>query len=126
MFLNFVKRHGLKLRSHKRFRLFDIKSDVVGSINKDSVEDISAPLDAMLNQIGEDFEFSHVNGFFWRILIITVALSNVRDYHQRVGLSAKCARLKERLLVPNATLINEFSSLDVINCVDDKAEALPE
>jgi hypothetical protein len=80
----------------------------------------------MLNQIGEAFNSAHGIGFLWRILRITVALSHVRDYHLRVGLSAKCARLKERLLVPNATLINEFSSLDVINCVDDKAEALPE
>jgi hypothetical protein len=126
LLLNSVNSRVLKLLSHKRLRLFDIKSGVVGSINKDSVEDISSPLDAMLNLRGEVSESAHGNGFFRRILGITVALSHVRDHHLRVGLSAKCARLKERLLVPNATLINVKTSIDVINCVDDKAEALPE
>jgi len=50
----------------------------------------------------------------------------VRDHHLRVCLGSQSARLKERLLIPDTACVNVETSLDIIDCIDHKVEALPE
>lgn len=44
----------------------------------------------------------------------------------RITLSSQSTRFEQRSTVPDATAINEKSSLDVIDGIDDEVEALPE
>ena len=50
----------------------------------------------------------------------------MRDDHLRVCLGAEGAGLKEGLLVPDAAFINVMAGINIINCVDYEAQALPE
>jgi hypothetical protein len=50
----------------------------------------------------------------------------VRDHHLRVSLRAQGARLEEGLLVPDAASVDVETSLDVVDCIDNEIEALPE
>ena len=59
------------------------------SVYKMFIEFISAPLDAMLDLIGEISQSAHRNGLFWWILRVTVALSLVWNNHLRVSFSTK-------------------------------------
>jgi hypothetical protein len=50
----------------------------------------------------------------------------MRDNHLRVSLGAESAGLEKGLLVPDAASVNIETSLDVIDCIYNKIEALPE
>ena len=106
--------------------VFKIGNKVSWGVNKEFVELVSAPFDAVLNLIWEVSKSAHWDGFFWWILGVTVALSYVRNDHLRVGLGTKSSRLKERLLVPYASCVNVESSLDVIDSIDNEVLAFPE
>lgn len=103
-----------------------IGNKVAWDVNKEFVELVSAPFDAVLNLIWEVSKSAHWDGFFWWILRITVALSYVRNDHLRVGLGTKSSRFKERLLEPNAFCVDVESSLDVIDSIDNEVELFPE
>jgi hypothetical protein len=49
-------------------RLFNVTSCVVRCINKELVEEVSSPFNAMLNLIREISESAHGNRFFRRVL----------------------------------------------------------
>lgn len=91
-----------------------------------SVELVAAPLNAVLNLVGEVTERAHGDGLFGRILRVTVGLGLVRNDHLRVGLGAESAGLEERLAVPDALTIDVETSLNVIDGVDDEVETFPE
>jgi len=116
--------------------LFQSVNEGIGALNKvnsildtadeQAVEGLTAPLNAMLDQVGEVTQSAHGDTFLWRVLRVTVAKGLVGDNHLRVGLGAEGAGLEERLLVPDALLIDVESGLDVIDSVNDEVEALPE
>lgn len=72
----------------------------------------------MFDLIWEVSEGAHWNGFFRRVLRISVALSFVRYHHLRICFGSQSARFQERFLVPNASLVDVKSCVDVVNCVN--------
>lgn len=50
----------------------------------------------------------------------------MRNDHLGIGLSSKSSRLKKGLLVPDTSLIDILTSLDVVNSVDHEAQGVPE
>jgi hypothetical protein len=101
-------------------------SSVLRTIGEDTVELVATPLNAMLNQVGEVSHGAHRDGIFWRVLNFVIAESLVRDDHLRVGFSSKSTGLKEGDFVPNTSLINVSTSVNVVYCVNDKLLAFPE
>ncbi len=114
------------LFSDKLVRFFNEQSSIVWCNNEDIVESISAPLNAMLDQRGEVSEGTNSDTLFRRVFGTTVALSLVRNDHLRVGLGSEGARLQQGLFVPDTAIINVKTGIDVINCINEDAEALPE
>ena len=106
--------------------LVNVSSGIIGSINKEFIEKISSPLDAVLNLRWEISKCAHGNGFLGRILRVSVALSLVRDNHLRVSLGTEGARLEKRFLVPDAASVDIEASLYVVNSIDNEIETLPE
>lgn len=103
-----------------------IGNEVAWDINEELVELVSAPFDAVLNLVWEVSESAHWDGFFWWILRVTVALSDMRNDHLRVALGTKSSGLKEWLSIPNAFCVDVESSLDVIDGIDNEVLAFPE
>lgn len=97
-----------------------------GSVGEELVELSAGPLDAMLDLVGEVSQGAHGDGLFRRILGIAVALSLVGHNHLRVSLGAESTRLKERLLVPDATGVDVETSVDVIDSVNNEVKTFPE
>lgn len=112
--------------SNKSSRVSNETSSVLRSIAEHTVELVTAPLDAMLNQVGEVPHSAHGNSIFWRILDLVIAQCLVRDNHLRVGFSAECSGLKKGLLVPDAPLIDVSTCVNVINSVNHEIKAFPE
>ena len=106
--------------------LVNVSSSIIGSVNKQFVEKISSPLDAVLNLRWEISKCAHGNGFLGRILRVSVALSLVWDNHLRVSLGTEGARLEKRFLVPDAASVDIEASLYVVNSIDNEIETLPE
>lgn len=106
--------------------IIKIGNKIARDVNEEFVELVSAPFDAVLNLIWEVSKSAHWDGFFWWILRVTVALSNVRNNHLRVSLGTKSSGLKERLLVPNAFSVDVESSLEVIDSINNEVLAFPE
>jgi hypothetical protein len=106
--------------------VIEIGNKVPWDVNKELIELVSAPFNAVLNLIWEVSKSAHWDSLFWWILGVTVALGYVRDDHLRVGLGTKSSGLKERLLVPNASCVDVESSLDVIDSIDNEVLAFPE
>ena len=111
---------------HEDLGVIKVRNKISGGVNEKLVEFISTPFDAMLDLIWEVSKGAHWNSFLWWILRITIALGLVWDDHLRVSFGSKGSRLKKRLLVPNASLIDVKSSMDVIDGVNNKVELLPE
>lgn len=61
--------------------LLNVASSIVGSIVEEFTEEVSSPLDTMFDLVGEVSQGAHRDGFFRRILRISIALSFVRDNH---------------------------------------------
>ena len=108
------------LRATKEF------DGILSAGTEESVKLITSPLNAMLDLIREVSKGAHRDGLLRRVLRVTISLSLVGDNHLGVGLGAEGAGLEERLLVPDALLIDIKSGLDVINSVNDEVERLPE
>lgn len=106
--------------------VIDEVNGILDSVNKDSVELLAAPLNAMLNQVGEVSQGAHWDTLLWWILRVTVALGLVRHDHLGVSFGTEGTRLKEWLLIPHALLIDIETRLDVVDSVDDEVETLPE
>ena len=80
----------------------------------------------MLDLIGEISQSAHWNGFLRRILWISITLCLVRNNHLAVSLSSQSSRLKQWLLIPNASRVNIESRLNIINSIDHEIKTLPE
>ena len=104
----------------------DELASVLDTRGEQSVELITAPLDAVLDLVGEVTECAHGDGLLGRILRVTVGLGLVRHNHLRVSLGAESTRLKKGLAVPDALAIDVETRLDVIDGIDDEVEAFPE
>jgi hypothetical protein len=50
----------------------------------------------------------------------------MRDDHLGVGLGAESARLEQGLVVPDAAGVHVEAGLDVVDCIHDEVEAVPE
>lgn len=99
---------------------------VLHSRREERVEDVTAPLDAVLDLVREVSKRAHRDGLLGWILRVTVGLGLVRHDHLRVGLGAESTRLEQGLLVPDALTINVQSSLDVIDSINDEVKTFPE
>ena len=75
-------------------RVFEVGDSILSTINKQSVELVPAPLNAMLNLVGEVAESAHGDGLLWRVLRVTIAECLMRDNHLRIGFSAKSTGFK--------------------------------
>jgi hypothetical protein len=106
-------------------RVFEVGDSILSTINKQSVELVPAPLNAMLNLVGEVAESAHGDGLLWRILRVTIAECLVGDNHLRVGFGSKSARFEEGFLVPDAFAVNVETGLDIINGINYEIKAFP-
>jgi hypothetical protein len=61
--------------------LVDVAGSIIGSVEEELAEQVSAPLDTMLNLVGEVSQCAHWDSFFRGILRVTVALGLVWDNH---------------------------------------------
>ena len=69
--------------------IVQIISQVIRSIDVHFVEEVSAPLNAMLNLVREIPQSAHWNSLFRRILRISIALCLMRNDHLRIGFGAE-------------------------------------
>lgn len=99
-------------------RLFNVACGVIWGIVEQFVEQVSTPLNAVLNLVGEISESTHGNGFFGRILGIPIALGFEGNDHLGVCFGTKGSRLQKRLAVPDASLVYIETSFDVVDSVD--------
>lgn len=90
-------------RTDESLRLLDVTSAIVWAINEELVEEVTAPLDTVLDLTGEVTECTHRNSFLGRILRIPVALGLVGDDHLRVSFGSEGARLEKGLSIPDAS-----------------------
>jgi hypothetical protein len=98
----------------------------VRSINKDAFEEISSPLDSVLNLVREVLKSTQGDRFFSWILGITVALSVVWNDDLTVTFGTQSSGFEQVFVVENASAIDEKSGLDVINGVGNSVQAFPE
>lgn len=78
---------------------------------------VTTPLNAMLDLIREISQRAHWDGFFRRILGISVALGLVRNDHLHVSLGSECTRLEQWFLIPDTPAVDVETSLDIVYCV---------
>jgi len=117
---------GLPHLSQEGFLISKESPSVLRTVTEDTVELITAPLNAVLNQVGEVPHSAHGDGIFWRVLYFMIAQSLVRDYHLRVSLGSQSTRFKEGDFVPDTSFVHVITSVNIINGINHEIDAFPE
>ena len=116
----------LELVIDKALRVFDKVGKVKGAIAEEAMEDISCPLDGMVEVVGVISEGAHRDGFLSWVLRVRIALGLEWDDHLGVALGTKGTRLNEVLVVKHALGIDVLSGLDVVNGSENAVNVVPE
>ena len=112
--------------ANEKLSIANIASKIIRCIYEHFAEEVSAPLDAVFDLVGEVPERAHGDRFFGRVLRVSVTLGLVRDHHLGVCFSSESSRFKEGFLVPDASLVDVESGFDVVHSVYYEVEAFPE
>ena len=67
---------------------------------------IAAPLNAVVDLVGEVPQSAESNLFLRRVFRISILFGDMRHDHLGVGLGAQCSCLKKGQFVPDATIVD--------------------